>query len=80
MIDDAGKFGAAADKVAGRELTFEDRVLEMIAITTHGFEDLAESAVVANVVADEIRLAHVRTFDDSRKLRAYPSNGTIEPA
>jgi hypothetical protein len=58
VFDDAGEFNAAADEVAGRELAFEDGVLEMVAKTAHEFEDFAEAAVVGDVVTDEIGLAH----------------------
>jgi len=56
---DAGKFNAAADEIAGRELALENRVLEMVAKTAHEFEDFAETAVVGDVVTDEIGLAHL---------------------
>ena len=59
VVDDAGEFGAAADEVAGGELAFEDGVLEVVAVTAHGLEDLAEAVVVADVVADEVGLAHL---------------------
>jgi len=58
MVDDSGDFGAAADEVAGRELALEDGVLEMVAVPAHGFEDFAETLVVADVVANEIGLSH----------------------
>jgi len=58
VFDDAGEFGAAADEVAGSELAFEDGVLEVVAETAHEFEDFAEAAVVGDVVADEVGLAH----------------------
>jgi hypothetical protein len=52
VIDDAGKFRAAPNKVAGSELALEYGVLEMIAVPAHGLEDLAEALVVADVVTD----------------------------
>jgi hypothetical protein len=58
VVDDAGEFDAAADEVGGGELAFEDGVLEVVAETAHEFEDFAEAAVVGDVVADEIGLAH----------------------
>jgi hypothetical protein len=58
VIDDAGKFRAAPDKVACRELALEHGVLQMIAEPAHGLEDLAEPLVVADIVTDEIRLPH----------------------
>jgi len=58
MVDDASKFGATADEIAWCELAFEDGVLEVIAESAHGLENLAETAVIRDVVADEIGLAH----------------------
>jgi hypothetical protein len=58
VMDDAGEVGAAADQVAGGEMALEDGVLQVVAEAAHGFEDLAEASVVADVVTDEIRLAH----------------------
>jgi hypothetical protein len=37
-----------------RELAFEYGVLQMIAVATHGLEDLAKALVVRNVVTDKI--------------------------
>jgi hypothetical protein len=59
VVDDAGKFGAAANNIACRELALEDGVLKMVAEATHEFEDFAQAAVVGDVVADEVGLAHL---------------------
>jgi hypothetical protein len=58
MVDDAGKFGAAPNQIAGSELAFEHRILQVVAVAAHGLEDLAEAFVVADVVTDEVGLAH----------------------
>jgi hypothetical protein len=58
VIDDAVKFRATPDKVAGSELALEHGVLQMIAEPTHGLEDLPEPLVVADVVTNQIRLSH----------------------
>ena len=49
VIDDLPRRVPAADDVARRELALEDRVLEVIAEPAHGFVDLGEAAVVADV-------------------------------
>lgn len=59
VVNDAGKLGAAANQVARGELALEHRVLEMIAVATHGLKNFAEAAVVGDVVADKVGLAHL---------------------
>jgi hypothetical protein len=61
VFDDAGKLRAAPDQVARSELAFEHGVLQMIAETPHGLEDLAKPLVVANVVTN-IGLPHFNSF------------------
>jgi hypothetical protein len=61
VFDDAGQFRATPDKVARGELALEHGVLQMIAVTPHGLEDLAKPLVVANVVTNKIGLPHVAT-------------------
>lgn len=58
VFDDFGEGGATADEVGWGELAFEDGELEVVAEAAHEFEDFAEAAVVADVVADEVGLAH----------------------
>jgi hypothetical protein len=59
VVDDPGKFDTAPNKIAGRELALEHGILQMIAVPAHGLEDLAKALVVADVVADEVGLAHL---------------------
>jgi hypothetical protein len=59
VVDDAGKFRAAPNQVGRSELALEYGVLQMIAVTAHGLENLAKALVVADVVADEVGLAHL---------------------
>jgi hypothetical protein len=66
VVDDAGKFGAAANNIACRELALEDGVLKMVAEAAHGFEDLAKALVVGDVIADEVRLPHFSYFSEKR--------------
>jgi hypothetical protein len=58
MFDDFAERMAAAGQVDPRKLAFKDRVLQVIAEVTHGFEDLAQPLVIGDVIADEIRVAH----------------------
>jgi len=62
VVDDAGQFGAAPDEIACRELALEDGILKMVTVASHGFEDLAQAFVVADIVTDEIRLPHSITL------------------
>ena len=48
VVDNASQFGAAPDEVTGGELAFEDRVLQVVAVTAHGLEDFTEAFVVAD--------------------------------
>jgi hypothetical protein len=59
VVDDAGKFRTAPNQITLGELALKYRVLQMIAVSAHGLEDLAETAVVGDVVANEIGLAHL---------------------
>jgi hypothetical protein len=52
VVDDFGEFGAAADEVGGREMALEDGELEVVAVAAHGFEDLAKTFVIGDVIAD----------------------------
>jgi hypothetical protein len=58
VVDDAGKFGAAANDIACRELALEDGVLKMVAEAAHGLEDFAEALFIADVVTNEVGGAH----------------------
>jgi hypothetical protein len=73
VVDDAAEFDAKVDQVRGRKLTFEDGVLEVVAKTSHDFEDLAEAFVVGDVVGDEVGGAHgegLELFKQKRRRRA----------
>src|SRR5690606_12628148 len=58
VIDDLAERVPAPGDVDRRKLTFEDRVLQVVAEVPHGFKDLAKALVVANVVADEVGITH----------------------
>jgi hypothetical protein len=49
----------------------------VIAETPHGFENLAEPTVVADVVADKVRPAHFLSLGWQLELRAHLTNSTI---
>lgn len=46
--------------IDGCKLTFKDRKLQVIAEVTHGLEDLSETLVVADVIANKVGIAHER--------------------
>jgi len=58
MLDQLAEHMAAFGQIDGRELALEDGVLEVVAEIAHGLEDLAQSFIVANIVADEKRISH----------------------
>jgi len=58
VLNDARELRPAANKVRLRELALEHRVLQVIAVAPHGFEDLAKPLIIRNVITDQIRLAH----------------------
>jgi hypothetical protein len=58
VIDDVRQFGAEADKIRRGELALEDGVLQMVAEAAHEPEDFAQALVIADVVANEIGIAH----------------------
>ena len=60
VVDDAGKFRTAPNQITLGELALKYRVLQMIAVSAHGLEDLAETAVVGDVVANDRTGAFVR--------------------
>jgi hypothetical protein len=66
VIDDARQVRPATCQVRRGELALEDRILQVIAVTAHGLEDLAEALVIADIVTDQVRSPH---------LRAVPSRG-----
>jgi len=59
MINDLAERMAAAHQVGRCELALEDGVLKMVTEVAHRFEHLAEPLFVADVVADEIGVAHI---------------------
>lgn len=62
-MNDLAQLGAAARQIHRRELALEDGILEVIAKVTHRLKDLAQALFVADVVADEIGLAHCVYLD-----------------
>ena len=52
----------ASYEISGSELAFEDRVLEMVAEIAHGLVHGPKPLVIANVVADEVGIAHGGLF------------------
>jgi hypothetical protein len=54
MVNDSRQRRPASNQIARRELALEYGVLQMVAIATHGLEDLAKALVVRNVVTDQI--------------------------
>lgn len=70
MIDDASQIRPAAHQILSRELAFENRVLQMIPVVAHSLKDFAQALVIADVVADQIGVAHrfTRTRASRRML------------
>src|ERR1017187_1916458 len=60
MVDDRRQFRTAPRQVRRRQLAFEDRILQMVPVPTHRLKDLAQTFVIANVVADQIGKAHAQ--------------------
>jgi hypothetical protein len=58
VLDDFAKRVAASGEIDRRELTLEDRVLQMVAEVAHGLKDLAQPLVIADIVADEEGIPH----------------------
>jgi hypothetical protein len=58
VVDQFTQDVPALREVDGRELAFEDRVLQVVPEIAHGLEDLAEALAVVNVVADEVGGSH----------------------
>jgi hypothetical protein len=54
VVNDSRQRRPASNQIARRELAFEYRVLQMVAVATHGLEDLVKTLVVGNVVTDQI--------------------------
>ena len=52
VVYDRREFGPSSGQVCGRELTFEDRKLEMVPVILHGLEHIAKAFVIRHVVAD----------------------------
>jgi hypothetical protein len=70
MVNNSRQRRPASDQIARRKLAFEYGVLQMVAIATHGLEDLAKTLVIGDVVTDEIRLAHtllLRTLPEPKQ-------------
>lgn len=59
VIDNAGQFRPAANKVPGSKLALEHRVLKVIAVPPHSLEDLAKALIIADVITNQIRLPHL---------------------
>jgi hypothetical protein len=54
MVNNSRQRRPASDQIARRELAFEYRILQMVAVATHGLEDLTKALVVRDVVTDQI--------------------------
>ena len=67
VLDDLRERVAATSQVNRGELALEDRVLQMVAEVAHGFVDLAEALVIADVVADEESVAHSLFSQDEQR-------------
>lgn len=57
-VDDVFQLLFQPQQIDRIELAFEDRVLEMVAPISHRFEDFAKPFIVADVVGDQIDVAH----------------------
>ena len=62
VVNEGTQLMAAPRQIGGIELTLENRVLQVIAKPAHRLVDLRQPALVADVVADEERVAHVRSY------------------
>jgi hypothetical protein len=60
MVDYFAEGVAAADEIGRGKLALEDGILEMVTEIAHGLVDGAQALVVADVVTDEIGIAHDR--------------------
>jgi molybdopterin-binding protein len=81
VVDDLRQEVPAARQVRCRELALEDRVLQVVAEPAHGLVDLREPAVVADVVADQVRVPHLSCIGRSRQtLRVRPHAKARPPA
>ena len=58
MMNDLGQERFEFGKFGRCELAFKDAELKMITPIAHGFEDLAETFVIANVVGNDHRVSH----------------------
>ncbi len=58
MMDDGAELSPKPHQIGGRELAFENRILQVVAVSAHGLEDLPQSLVVGDVVADEKGFTH----------------------
>ena len=58
VINNLVQFMLALSQVDWVELTFEDRVLQVISEIAHRLEDFAEPLVITDVIADEIGITH----------------------
>jgi len=59
VVNDGTQFAPQPDEICSGELAFENRILQMIAVTAHSFENLAQSLFVRNVVANQEGFAHI---------------------
>jgi hypothetical protein len=57
-MNDVGQFRFQFHHLGGRELAFEDAVLEMVTPISHRFEDVAKSFIVSDIVCNNVRMAH----------------------
>jgi hypothetical protein len=81
VFDNLAQRVPAFGQIDRRELTLENRVLQMVAVIPHRLEDSAKPFVIANVVADQERVPHgllpvigsdkpsVKTTSHSRRRR-----------
>ena len=76
MMNDLRQRRPATDQIGGGELTLEDGILQVIAKAAHGLEDLAESLVVADVVTNQVRLAHSTTLAERSGI-SWPTETPI---
>ena len=61
MVDDLGEFRTQSDEVHSSQLALEDRILQVVAPPAESLEDLAQPFCVADVVTDDVRIAHIES-------------------
>lgn len=74
-VDQVANDFLALSEIGGGELALEDGILKVVSEVAHGFKDLTETFVIADVIRNDVSISHVEAPESKacvRELRPLP--------